>query len=630
MCGLTGFIDFKNKTKPETLELMVSTLGHRGPDSSGTQIFTTDFGTVALGHTRLSIIDLSLAGNQPMNKSNFSIVFNGEIYNYRKLKSELTGLGHTFQSNSDTEIILESYKRWGRECVKKFIGMFAFVIYDKEKSEVLLCRDRTGIKPLFYYYQDNLFMFGSELKPFHKHSSFEKKINNASVYLYMQYGYVPGPETIFEDTYKLEPGHWLIIDLKKASINTEKYWDVRDYYKMPLLDIDYPEAVKHSEELIFSSCHYRMLADVPVGIFLSGGYDSTLITAILQQNSAQKIRTFTIGFPDGVDESPYAEKVSKILGTDHVTYHCSFNDAKEIIPQLSYYYDEPNADISCIPTMLVSRLARSDVKVALSADGGDEVFAGYSGYTKHMYRAEKFQKIPQFIASGLGIALDLGNLFIPQEKARLRHKNESIANLLKSKSHQRLSMLVETSQQIPEYFYRNLLKKTNKERIAIFKEDFSTVNDPMAVMLLIDYLTSLRDLLLVKVDRATMSVSLEGREPLLDHRIIEFAARLPMHYKCDGNDLKKILKDITHKYIDKSIMDRPKTGFDLPIYEWLKNDLKYIVEEYLNKKAIEESGFFNYTFVKKILDDFDKGNLRYNQIIWRMLVFQMWYKKWIN
>lgn len=348
------FINFKTNSNIVVLDKMVSTLHHRGPDDRGGEVFNYNEAMIGLGHTRLSIMDLSPAGHQPMHFEHLSIVFNGEIYNFKEIKNELFTLGHQFKSESDTEVILHAFLEWGKTCVSKFNGMFVFVIFNKLSLEVTIIRDRAGVKPLFYYWKDGLFLFASELKAFHQHPRFEKKINENALHQYMDFGYVPTPYCIFENCGKLEPGHILTFSTSKKSFEITKYWDVNDFYRLPKLNISYNEAKEEVEKILLSAFEYRMVADVPVGVFLSGGYDSTAVAAMLQSSRSEKLRTFTIGFEEGNNESPFAKEIANFIGTDHNEFYCTTKEAQEIIPSLPFFYDEPFADSSAIPTILVS------------------------------------------------------------------------------------------------------------------------------------------------------------------------------------------------------------------------------------------------------------------------------------
>jgi len=379
MCGVVGFIDFKKKTDEEILKKMTDVIHHRGPDDSGYCYMMKSMAAVGFGHRRLSILDLSKHGHQPMSFDVLTIVYNGEVYNFQEIKKELESDGMSFDSNSDTEVILKSFSKWGVKAVDKFVGMFAFSIFDQSTNKCYIFRDRSGVKPLYYYKKDGLFLFGSELKSFHEHPNFKKEINFDALAQFLQYGYILQPNSIFKDTYKLKAGHYLEISLDKNRIEEKKYWDVYDFYTKPKLDIGENETIRECENILKKAFNYRMVSDVPVGIFLSGGYDSSIVTALIQANSSSKINTFTIGFHEkGYDEAPYAKKVADYLGTNHTEYYCTQDDAKDILPKLVDIYDEPFGDNSTIPTILVSQLAKKDVSVALSADGGDEIFAGYS------------------------------------------------------------------------------------------------------------------------------------------------------------------------------------------------------------------------------------------------------------
>ena len=637
MCGITGFIDFSMNiryNKEMVINDMNNTLDHRGPDDKGYEVFEEDKFTIALGQARLSIIDLTSAGHQPMRYKNFTIVFNGEIYNYKELKNDLVELGHEFHTDSDTEVVLHCYEQWREKAVNKFIGMFAIVIYDSATNKVCVFRDRAGVKPFYYYYSDQVFIFASELKAFHKHPKFQKEIDRDSIYLYFKnvhHGYVPAPKTIFKNTFKLPPGHFLEIDLLKASVNIEKYWDVTNFYKLPKINLSYEDAKVQTKKLLLSACEYRMIADVPVGVFLSGGYDSTLVTSLLQSNRSEKLKTFTIGFNEGNNEAPFAKETAKYLGTDHTEYICTTKEAQEIIPTLPFFYDEPFADSSAIPTILVSQLASKSVSVVLSADAGDEVFSGYESYKFLERNLNKINNLPKWLKPIIG---EVGSCFIPGipetlDHGKMKHQISSFIKAIKSFDKTEQSKIVfDNMYSLPGSF----LEKIFIDKNFIVRENLEVngFKEPLEVAMAIDYKSYLQNDILTKVDRATMSVSIEGREPLVDHRIIEFAAQLPLEYKWDGKTSKKILKDIVHEYIPKEMMDRPKTGFSLPIYSWLRGDLSYLVDEYLSPKALEQSGLFNVPWVSQQVNLFKLNKLHYQPFIWKLLMFQMWYNKWMK
>ena len=628
MCGICGFVDFNSTSNKELLDAMTSTLHHRGPDDRGTEIYNQNNLVVGFGQTRLSIIDLSPLGHQPMEYESYSIVFNGEIYNFKEVKKELTSLGHKFISESDTEVILHSYKEWGVSCVSKFIGMFAFVIFDKLTNEITIVRDRAGVKPLFYYWKDDLFLFSSELKTFHEHPKFVKKINKKAIHQFMDFGYIPSPYCIFENCKKLNSGNILKLSLDKKEIEITKYWDVTDYYKLPKLEISYDEAKVEVEKLLISACEYRMVSDVPVGVFLSGGFDSTAVTALLQTNRKEKLKTFTIGFEEGNNEAPFAQDIAKYLGTNHTEYYCTIKEAQDIIPNLPFYYDEPFADSSAIPTTLVSKLARKSVTVALSADAGDELFAGYNIHRTFLNNLSSIHKIPQVLYKPVGILLGISSSILPRRKYGLKHKLKTLSKVLTSEKNKFHQELYRSYFSLSNAVKKDLFKEKLNLPETIFDSDFTGFKQDLSIPLAIDYSMYLENDLLTKVDRATMSVSLEGREPFLDHRIIEYVAQLPMDFKY-GQTQKRILRDIVYKYIPKELMDRPKTGFSIPIYNWLKTDLRYLIEENLDSSSIEETGMFNVSSVEKIKILFFNDQLDDLTIIWKLLQFQMWYKKWM-
>jgi len=630
MSGIAGYIDFNKGTLSETIGEMVQTLNHRGPDDRGTEYFKTNNAVIGMGQVRLSVIDLSPSGHQPMHYKNYCIVYNGGIYNYKEIRKDLEKAGHHFISHSDTEVILHAYEYWGIEFLHRLIGMFVIAIYDKNDEKLIIFRDRAGIKPIYYYWHNGLFLFASELKAFNKHSDFKRIINIDALRLFFDFGYIPAPYTIFENTHKIEPGSFITIDLVKKDISYSTYWDINDFYRMPKLGINYSDAKAQIHELLISACNYRMVADVPVGIFLSGGYDSTSVAAILQKERTRKLKTFTIGFEEGNNEAPFARETARYLGTDHTEYTCTTNEAKEIIPELSYYYDEPFADSSAIPTMLVSRLARKQVAVALSADAGDEIFAGYGYYIKLGRYLKQLNLIPDILKSVTRPVIDKLSDFVPLICSEAKHEMKAIAHSLNRDRFFQASQLLRFSSTLPGFYVNNLFSNKTKRLITKYDNDFRGFSNEIDVMLALDYQMSLQNDVLTKVDRATMSVSLEGREPLLDHRLIEFVAQLPIDYKIEGNSGKRILKDIVYDYIPKELMDRPKAGFSLPIYSWLLSDLRYFLDEYLSEKAIAESGLFNISSVSYIVRLFRNNKLYYKSYIWKLLMFQMWYARWMK
>lgn len=637
MCGIAGFVDFNNQSSEPILQAVTKVLAHRGPDGSGYSFFQTAECQVGLGHRRLSIIDLTNAASQPMQFRQTTIVYNGEIYNFREIRNTLEAEGHHFDTQSDTEVILHAWDAWREKMVDRFIGMFAIVLYEADKQALYCFRDRAGVKPMYYYWHNNLFLFASELKSFHQHPSFQKEINPQALHQFMQYGYIMGPLSIFKHTHKLIPGHYLHLQLPNRTFKVLKYWDVFDVYQQPTLNMTLPEAEAELKQLLLDACQYRMVSDVPVGVFLSGGYDSTAVTAMLQTGRTEKIKTFSIGFQeDDHNEAPFAAAVAKHLQTDHTEYICTTREAQEIIPEIPYFCDEPFGDSSIIPTTLVSRLARERVTVALSADAGDETFAGYAKYPQALRLLKNLTGVPYPLRKTgsymVGAAPDwllkviTGNTAVTIKKKRIEsllRKKElnaaDILDLLMSQvytNEQLAGLLSNGIRQPPSYFSLSYLLN---DRIGSLNK-----------MLAMDYKTYLCDDILVKVDRAGMSVSLEGREPLLDHRLIEFAARLPESYKLQGSITKQILKNIVHEYVPKDIMDRPKMGFGVPVFRWLRGDLAHYVHEYMKPADFNKHGLFKPEGVKYIMDRFQAGDRNYNSLFWYLLMFQMWHRRWME
>lgn len=619
MCGISGLIDFTFKSDYEGLKTMTNVLQHRGPDAENYVILQNEFAQVGLGHKRLSIIDLSSNANQPMSSEdkNYWIVFNGEIYNFKETRKELELLNYKFYTNSDTEVVLKSYIEWGCNAVHKFIGMFAFALYDKIKNKIFLFRDRPGVKPLYYYFNNELLLFSSEIKSFHKDNRFKKEIDTDSVAMFFRHGYIHSPYTIYRKTKKIIPGHYLEVDIEKKKIEEIKYWDVLDHYNKPKLTIDYNEAKSHLKSLLISAFKYRLVADVPVGIFLSSGFDSSTVAAILAAHSTDKIKTYTIGFHDNrFDEAIYAEKIARYLGTDHTTLYCDIKHLDTIIRELPYYYDEPFGDSSAIPSILVSKIARSEVKTALSADGGDELFAGYPKHYQHKHLYMLIGNLP----------CKARNILKPLEQlSRFRHRE----GLFSAKSYNEvLKARLETV-----VFNNNELSNMLKFKYNILSTPFDMFdqlngnNDFINKLLAIDYKTYLENDILAKMDRATMSVGLEGREPFLDHRIIEFVAQLPSSFKLHKNEPKYILKDINRDYIPKELMHNKKMGFGGPVDLWIKNSLKKGLSDLIWSKSFPHD-ILNLHYIDHITKDFFNGSINNWYKIYQIFTFLNWYKYW--
>ncbi len=624
MCGINGFCDFNKHLQKGDLENANRVLQHRGPDDGDAVVFKTIDANIGLGHRRLSILDLSSMGHQPMysDDSKIVIVLNGEIYNFKEIRRVLQEKGYYFKSNSDTEVIIKAYQHYGIACVEQFIGMFAFVLYDADKQQIFLVRDRAGVKPLYYYFADGCLLFASELKAFHQYPCFKKEIEPKAVSLYLSYGYIKEPYSIFKNTYKLSPGHCATLHVATQQLQLKQYWNVLDYYNKPTIKIECNEAMEHLEKLLTSAFEYRMVSDVPVGVFLSGGYDSSLVTAILQKNSMNKIKTFTIGFKeDKYNEAIYAKEVANYLGTEHNEYYCSTKEAQEIIPTLPYYYDEPFGDSSAIPTILVSRFARQQVTVALSADAGDEIFAGYGRYDQLM----KIKRIKQFIPS----LLENVSSKVLQQLVANDSRYAKLGEILSA------SAVIDISDSLSRHFTHKqvnaLLNNPEKFNVRLIEEyNTPAKSDFINTVLAADYKTYLADDILTKIDRATMSVGLEGREPFLDHRIVEWAAQLPSSLKYNNGSKKFLLKELTHRYIPKAMIDRPKMGFGIPLNKWMKGELRPLVLETINRKNLQKHHLFNEDLIINLRDNYLANSKNDNAKLWLILMFQLWWNKWME
>lgn len=636
MCGITGFIDFNKKSNTDILKEMTDIIHHRGPDDGGYRFLENAHAFVGLGHKRLSILDLSSKGHQPMEFEELIIVYNGEIYNFKEIQKELILQGYLFDSNSDTEVILKSFHKWGIfKALSKFNGMFAFTIYDKKEQIIYCIRDRAGVKPFYYYHQNDLFLFGSELKSFHKHPSFKKEISTEGLASYFRYGYILAPHTIFKHTFKLFAGHYIKIDLKTKTLTIEKYWDHISHYNRSKINIGEKETVNKLETLLESAFNYRMVADVDVGVFLSGGYDSTCVTALLQKNSFKKIKTFTIGFHEKeFNEANLSKKYASILGTDHHELYITQNDILKMVEDIPFIYDEPFSDNSIFPTVLVSKFAKKYVNVALSADGGDEIFGGYTKY-------RDIQSIYQKIDTIKKADKYLFHTLIPFIKSSFSLK---IAKSLKFRNllnkYNKLNDMLD-SPNLEDIFDRSNYFLNDTELKRLIKRDFSLIsnfntlnslndyNNLISKVMAVDYSTYMVDNIFVKVDRASMSTSLEAREPFMDHRILEFTARIPMEIKYKNNIPKFLIKEIVHKYIPKDIINRPKKGFSIPIRQWYEDKLHDLFEELLSEKEINKYGILDYNSIKEIIKRYNNNETYLMKVIWQIFIFQLWSRKWL-
>ena len=636
MCGITGIYSLGAPVDPSILLSMTDTLSHRGPDDSGTYI--NENKTVGLGHTRLSIIDLSQRGRQPMASDDLKIQvsYNGEIYNYKEIREELRSKGHVFRTNCDTEVLVRAYEQWGIECLHKFIGMFALAIWDGRQNKLYLARDRVGIKPLYYYRENGLFLFGSELKAIMKHPGFSKRISPDALLLFLKYDYVRSPYTIFENTFKLEPGCYLC--LQNGQLEKHRYWDVTESFNMEPYDFSEEEACDMFEEIMTESLRYRLVSDVPVGIFLSGGIDSSVVAALLQKSVPTPIKTFTIGFDEEkYNEAVWAKKVAEHLGTEHTEFYVSEDDALKMVPELPSIYDEPFGDDSSIPTCIVSKLAREHVKVVMSGDGGDELFCGYNHYARLARSAAVIGKTPGVIKYGLRAALSC----LEVNRVESLGKTLGCASLLRNYGKTRAVMLSILEKDMARMYrskwsawapedFPDLFKNPLDTRDETFNADFAAIEsgELMTRMLYADFNVWLPDNILTKVDRASMSVGLEAREPLLDHRVVRFASRIPLYLKYRNGESKYFLKKVLSRHIPAELYNRPKTGFVGPMDSWLRGKLRPLVMDHLSANEIKKSGFFNTEEVLRWTDKFYNDSSVKPDRIWNLLMFQMWYERW--
>lgn len=616
MCGIAGYYSFDDSLSKTELKQMTDAIKHRGPDADG--FFIQD--QVGLGHRRLSIIDLREVANQPMTSFNerYVIIYNGEVYNFKELSNQVRVNNDEFyyKTNSDTEVILEAFAKWGVDFVNRLNGMFAIAIYDKIDKHLFLYRDRIGIKPIFYYWDGTNFMFASEMKALSSLSSVKNKltINKEAIDHYLHLGYIPAPLTIYNEIKKFPAGHKLHIN--KDIFNLEPYWTLEDKIEFDTFD-NYPEAKKKLKYLIESSVKYRMISDVPFGTFLSGGIDSSLVSAVAQANSNKPINTFSLGFKDSPkNESEYASSIAKHIGSIHHEMMVTTKEAQDLVGSIVSSYDEPYADSSAIPTMLVSRLAKQNVTMTLSGDGGDELFLGYGMYNW----ARRFDsKMFAYYQNPAKFAF-----------SKMKPKFKRISMLLDSENDAHLKSHIFSQEQ---YLFSkkeiNKLLVSNHHSIANLQEDFNLRRDLSAMegQAFFDLKYYLPDDLLVKVDRASMKYSLETRVPLLDYRIIEFALNLPEKFKYQKGVSKYILKEILYEYIPKSFFDRPKWGFGIPLDNWLKTDLSYLINDYLNAKIIKEYNIVNYEEVEQLLARWKNGDdFLYNRI-WLLIILHMWLKQ---
>ena len=647
MCGLTGFVDLRRgRTADEltaTVRRMCNTIVHRGPDDSGEWV-DPESGT-ALGFRRLSIIDLSPAGHQPMTSSTgrFVITFNGEIYNFEAIRAELdhAGLSPKYRGHSDTEVMLAAFEAWGvAESVKRFIGMFAIALWDRQARELHLIRDRLGVKPMYCGWAGKTFVYGSELKTLRAHPDFAGEIDRGALALFMRHAYVPAPHTIYKGIRKLTPG--TILTLRSSERGVEEilttYWSAREVAERGVRNTfrgTDQEAIEELDTLLRDAVGLRMIADVPLGVFLSGGIDSSAVVALMQAQSNRPVRSFSIGFhEEQYNEAQHASAVARHLGTDHTELYVTPADALEIVPRLATMYDEPFADSSQIPTHLVSAMARKHVTVSLSGDGGDELFGGYNRYFVGRDMWKKVGWMPAPIRAS--IARVITTLSAQSWDDLGRRFQTLIPGMLRQRTGDKMLKVAEIMNvDTPDAMYRGLVsywKEPSSLVIGSAEADsiltdsgrWATLDDFTDRMMYLDMVSYLPDDILTKVDRASMATSLEAREPLLDHRVVEFAWRLPLGMKIRNGEGKWILRQVLYRYVPKELLERPKMGFGIPIDSWLRGPLRSWADELLNESRLRQEGYLDAAPIRDKWDEHQSGERNWQYYLWNILIFQQW------
>ena len=620
MCGIAGMVRTNGRVEQDELVRMRDSLEHRGPDDQG--VWIGEEGRVGLAHRRLSIIDLSAAGRQPMSSDDgvLTLVFNGEIYNFRELRRTLEEQGHAFRSQTDSEVILHAYEQWGTGAVEKLNGMFAFALYDHERRRVLLARDRFGEKPLYYAVDGGGFYFASELKALRACSGLSLNIDRDRLYPYLVFGYTPYPHTIFEKVLKLPPATMAVVNVDSLECTVTGYWDLQAGGGEDTRNFE--EAVDRMDELFSEAVGMRLIADVPVGAFLSGGVDSSLIVSAMTRHQA-KVKTFAIGFwDDEYDEAPYAKAIASHLGCEHREYYVEPQEAIDVLMGLPAIYDEPFADSSAIPTCIVSRFARDEVKVVLTGDGGDELFGGYTVYPLFA-RLQHLQRLPR---SARSLVAAVAGAIGPG-------KSKRHADLLRQDSLWELFLYLNE---------RTVAKPPDATRILpgidadLGEMEFARVfrreqdRDPLQAAMSTEARTYLVDDILTKVDRASMAVSLEARVPFLDHRIAEFAAGLSSETKMGrgGQDRKRVLYSLLGRYLPRELFERKKHGFAVPLHRWFRNDLRWLLHEYLDKGRLEREGLFDAEVVGQMVAEHLSGTRDREAVLWALVFWQMWREEW--
>lgn len=642
MCGIAGFVDsrgFNSDYAERVGWAMGAAIAHRGPDAAG--IWMDSQRRVVFAHQRLAIIDLTKSGQQPMQSASgrYTICYNGEVYNHQELRSELEACGKAphWHGHSDTETILASIEAYGlKNALQKFVGMFALALWDSQSNNVYLARDRIGEKPLYYGFGNNISFFGSELKAIRAHPEFLPTIDLDALCLFLRHNYIPQPYSIYKGVKKLPPGHFIRLDLDSAP---ESYWSIEDTIERAReapFDGSDRQALDILDQALMQSVKGQMQADVPLGAFLSGGIDSSLIVSMMQQQSSQAVKSFSIGFEEKqFDEAPFAREVARFLGTDHYELYVSAEQARSVIPDLPKLYDEPFSDSSQIPTFLLSQMAKEQVSVSLSGDAGDELFGGYNRYTWGNSIWSKLNAIPRPARNLTACALTsispsawnrtLGPL-LTLAPERLRHTNvgdklHKLSSVLGAASPEDLYFILISHWDTPTEIVRG-----GREPTTVLSSVNSLLSELPFVerMMALDIQSYLPDDILVKVDRAAMGVSLETRVPFLDHRLVELAWRIPMHLKIRGGVGKWCLRELLYRRVPKHLVERPKTGFAIPVGDWLRGPLRDWAEYLLDKQRLTSAGYFNASEIETKWREHLTGGRNWHYYLWDILMFESW------
>jgi asparagine synthase (glutamine-hydrolysing) len=626
MCGIAGFWKIPGdpeQTLTEWGDAMNSSLRHRGPDDSG--LWVDPAAGVVFAHRRLAILDLSPAGHQPMTSGcqRYVIAFNGEIYNFLELRHELEKEGQRFHGTSDTEVLVDACAMWGVDhTLSRLNGMFSFALWDKRERSLTLVRDRMGKKPLYYGWSRNRFLFGSELKALCSLPGFARELDRSSLALFLRFGYIPAPHSIYQDTYKLPAGHFLKVSAPQDRLPSRPYWSPKSALEQSGQEPfpgELQEAADELEQILRDAVRLRMLADVPVGAFLSGGIDSSLIVAVMQAQATSGVKTFTVGFSEAShNEAHHAAQIAQHLGTDHTQLCMSPREAQDTIPSMASVYDEPFADPSQIPTFLVSKLARQKVTVSLSGDGGDELFGGYKEYLLGSRRWKVLRRLSP-----------LRNTIrrcVKGVNAVANGRFRSVEQLLEVTTPEALHRYHVSQWKAPA----ELVPEANEHPTAFTDTTpWARAMNETERMMYVDLVSYLPEDILTKLDRASMAISLEGRAPFLDYRLVEFAWRLPLNFKIHQGQGKWILRSLLARYVPQRLFDRPKMGFSVPLHQWLRGPLRGWVEELLEPVRLQQQGIYNPAPIRQAWMEHLRGERNWAMKLWEILMFQAWQQEWM-